>query len=356
VPSPPQPRFTSIEDLQYYLRSQGQDVPRQTVLAWTLAGAEVMVERYCRRRFSPEPALRTDYQRQVVSVFGQGQTNVLQLAGTLAFSLGGNSTGPLTLPITASQLQAALRANITGLSQVTCGGGPLPTYPINVYMIGVPNATSQPQALLAVDSSGISPAGMASVYDAGFDSNPPVARRYTTRGMKEIRVMDLRAIDPEPDPRIPSSGGIYLYGRRLLPNQYFTGYGSYAPGGADEAIGVGDYAEPADRVILGYGYGLGMTLAQQFAYVLPQMYLANDATITGRWGWNPTPPDIIDATYAVAARRYRERDASFSDQIVTPEGMALAFFKTLPASVKGALDAYRVPNIGLLGAGGGGFS
>jgi hypothetical protein len=354
VPTPPQPRFTSVEDLQYYLRSSGGSVPTQQVLGWVLAGAETMVERYCRRRFTPSPALRTDYQRQVVSISGQGQTNVLQIAGSFRLQYNGNWTSVLTLPVTPVALQAALQA-VSGLGSVTCGGGPLPSYPISVYMRGVPSPSETPQAMLIPDNSGLGTSGYVSVADMGFDSNPPVARRFTTRGRAEVRVPDLRVVDPDVDPRIvpvgpngANSGGVWLYGRRLLPNQYYLGYQGYAPGGADEAIGTGEYAEPVDHMVLGYGYGLGMTLAQQFAYVLPQMYLANDLTITGRWGWSPTPPDVVDATLAVAARRYRERDAGFSDAYQTPEGALLQFFKQIPASAKAALDLYRVPNIALV--------
>jgi hypothetical protein len=314
------------------------------VLAQMLASAEIMVERYCRRHFAPEPALRTDYQRQVIACNGQGQTNVLQLAGSFSLAYGGQGV-TLTLPVTASALQAALR-QLPGLSAVQCGGGPLPSYPISVYMIGVANTT--PQTLITADSTGLGAAGYVTVIDCGFDSSPPVTKRFTTRGKTENKVPDLRLVDPAPDPNIPGSGGVVLYGRRLLPNQYYLGYSGYAPGGADESFGTGDYAEPASTITLGYGYGLGMTLAQQFAYVLPQMYLANDLQITGRWGWYPTPADIVDATYSIASRAYRERDAAFSDQLMSPEGVAFAFYKSMPSRIKAILDPYRPLHIALI--------
>lgn len=345
--TPPQPRWTDLETLSYYLSGSGQSVPAQTTRAWMLASAERGIERYTRRRFTPYPKLRTDYQRQVLACEGQGQTNLLQLAGTVGVGYLGSAKTYLALPITAAQMQVALRT-ISGLGGVICAGGPLPQYPIDVYMEGVPNPTVAPQAMIETDSSGLGTAGWLMSVDAGFDSNPPVMLKFTTRGKTEIRMPDLREVSPSPDPRVPGSGGIMLYGRRLFPNQYMLGYNSYGATGADEQIGTGPYAEPATSVILGYGWGMGMTLAQQFAYVLPQMYLANDLWITGRWGWNPTPEDVVDTTYGVATRRYREKDAAFSDQMVTPEGIAFSFFKQLPASLKLTLDSYRVPNLALV--------
>jgi hypothetical protein len=340
----PQPRFTDVATLSAMLGATASDATRSTLLALFLVSAETAVERYARRHFAPSPGFRTDYQRQVVGVEGGAQTNVLNVAGTFELAYGGTQVN-LLLPANASQLQAALRT-LPGLSAVTCGGGPLPAYPISVYMTGAPNTT--PQTLLQADSTGLGSAGYVVITDCGYDSNPPVTRRYTTRGKTTNRVQDLRLVDAAPDPRIPGSGGVVLYGRRLFPNQYFLEYNGYSPGGADEAFGTGEYAEPASEIILGYGYGLGMTLAQQFAYVLPQQYLANDLQITGRWGFSPTPIDVLDATYTWAARAYREKDAAFSDTLMTPEGMTFSYFKTMPARVKQVLDTYRILNIALV--------
>lgn len=346
--STPQPRFTDLDTFEAYLRTTANSVPKQTVLPILLASAERMVERYCRRRFAPSPRLSDTYQRQVVSLLGSAASFLAPtIAGHLGVSFAGQATAPLQLPLQASALQAALGPLSTvGVGNVLCTGGPLPASPISVVWQGTLDGD---QPLLEVDSSALS-GGYALVTDAGYDSLPPVMRRFTTRGESSVRIPDLRAVDASPDPRVPNSGGVVLYGQRLLPTQYDLGYAGYGEGGADEAIGEGDQAEPSTEINLGYGFGPAFSVAASFSFVSPIGYVNNDLSITGRWGWLPTPIDIVDAVYTVGSRRWAERNAWFSDAYVTPEGMTLSFYKQLPAAAQAALSTYRVPNIALIGS------
>lgn len=236
-------RFTTLDDFKEYASLGGtSDVDR--MLTRALAGAEEFAERYCRRRFAPEPALD----------------------------------------------------------------------------------------------------------DEGKDTRPSIRKRFTTRGKTVIRIPDLRVVDE-------GAGGVNFYGRKLYADtQYFLGYDGY--GDEDEYGGEGHEPgsdpgavvphEPATEITLGYGYGTGYGISGQFAYVLPLGYKANDLEIWGRWGFNPTPPSVLDAVYSIAARRYRERDASWSDTVVTPEGGALSYFRQMPASVQAELDRFRITNWGLV--------
>jgi hypothetical protein len=185
--------------------------------------------------------------------------------------------------------------------------------------------------------------------DTGEDTEPSVRKRFTTRGRTVVRIPDLRVVDN-------GAGGVIFYGRTLYPiTQYYLGpdgYGDEADWGGEENAsdpgqpGIGPVVQhnPATEITLGYGYGTGYGISGQFAYVLPLGYRANDLEIWGRWGWYPTPPSILDGTYAIAARRYRERDASWSDTVVTPAGGAMQYLKQMPSSVKAELDSFRVPN------------
>lgn len=74
-----------------------------------------------------------------------------------------------------------------------------------------------------------------------------------------------------------------------------------------------------------------------------------ELVIKGRFGFNPTPPDIVDAALTVAARRYRERDASWSDNLQLSEGGLLTYFKSLPGNTQLILRSYKLPRIGVIG-------
>lgn len=68
----------------------------------------------------------------------------------------------------------------------------------------------------------------------------------------------------------------------------------------------------------------------------------------GRFGFNPTPPDIVDAVLTIAARRYRERDAAFSDTLQMAEGGLLTYFRSLPSNVQLILRSYKLPRIAVI--------
>ncbi len=70
-----------------------------------------------------------------------------------------------------------------------------------------------------------------------------------------------------------------------------------------------------------------------------------ELTITGRFGFNPTPADIVDAVLTIAARRYRERDAVFSDSLQTSEGGLLTYFRSLPSNIQLILRSYKMPRL-----------
>lgn len=75
-----------------------------------------------------------------------------------------------------------------------------------------------------------------------------------------------------------------------------------------------------------------------------------ELTILGRFGFNPTPADILDAVLTIAARRYRERDAAFADAVQLGEtGAVNSYFRSLPSNIQHILRSYKLPRIALVG-------
>lgn len=337
------PRFTNVETLQSYVSAKSNSVDKEAAMRTMLASSERFIERYTRQRFVPEPALAdpsTGYQRRVVGIASASVP--ASASGVIELHFDGGATGQLELPLTAAELQPVLEV-VMGSGNVQCAGGPLPGYPISVTFAG---SLTGVQPELTADSSGLDQ-GYCYVNDAGFDSLPPVLKRFTSNGETWVRLPSLRVVDPGVDPRMPSVAGITLAGRRLLPNQYTLGYNSYAEGGSDD-MGSPD-TEPATHIVIGYSYGVSLSPAEQFSFLSPLQYEPNDLQIVGRWGWLTPPEDLVDVVYRCAARGYREREAAYSDQLVVPDGMVYQFFKSLPAFVQAVADSLRVPNFALVG-------
>lgn len=69
--------------------------------------------------------------------------------------------------------------------------------------------------------------------------------------------------------------------------------------------------------------------------------LAQNLVVTGRFGVVPAPADIVDAVLAIAARRYRERDAAYGDAVQLGDGGVVSYFRQLPLSARAILDSYQ---------------
>jgi hypothetical protein len=142
---------------------------------------------------------------------------------------------------------------------------------------------------------------------AGEDTATPVVRRFSTRGGRRVAISDLR-----------SATQVTLAGTVLAAYTAASGTGYLLVG------------ETPHTVI--YLYGAGHS----------QVTL-DDLEITGRFGWNPIPADIRDAVLTLAARRFRERDASFADSVQDTELGTLSFSRQLPPAVASVFDSYRPP-------------
>lgn len=146
----------------------------------------------------------------------------------------------------------------------------------------------------------------------GGDTGTPVAKTFKVR-KATVRIPDLR-----------TATSVTLDGATLTEG---SGYD------------IEDYGEPATHI----------KLLTWTPYTW-QLTAYSQLTITGRWGFNPTPADIKDATYRMAGRFYREREAMWSDSMETPDGTGFLFrsswIETMPKSVRGVLDMYALPRVG----------
>lgn len=152
----------------------------------------------------------------------------------------------------------------------------------------------------------------------GVDSASPVTKTFVVSpNQSVVRIPDLRSATTI------ALGGVAL----------------------QEAIGYQYDAniEPAQSIYLAVTpYGLGGVT------YFGTTTLANKLQITGRWGFNPTPPDVKDCVLALAARRYKERNTAWADSLAMPDGSVLSYFRQLPASVQGALSMYKSAKVALV--------
>lgn len=71
-------------------------------------------------------------------------------------------------------------------------------------------------------------------------------------------------------------------------------------------------------------------------------------TIKGRFGFKSVPADIRDAVMTIGARRYRERDANFSDAVQMADGSIQSYFRSLPSNIQLILRSYKSPRIAVM--------
>jgi hypothetical protein len=65
--------------------------------------------------------------------------------------------------------------------------------------------------------------------------------------------------------------------------------------------------------------------------------------VTGRWGIDVLPDDVVDAIYVHAARHYYEWSAKLADRVTPGEGAtAEHYYRSLPTSVTSVYDSMRV--------------
>jgi hypothetical protein len=133
----------------------------------------------------------------------------------------------------------------------------------------------------------------------GEDDPSPVTRTVRARGLRMIRIPDVRRLD-----QVDADGTV------LLPTQWEL---------------VGREGDPAVAIRLNLD--------------------ARVLVLTGLFGWAPPPAPVVKATLTLAARSYEERDARFADQVIDPVGSVSNYFRQLPASVVAELGLYRYPGI-----------
>lgn len=149
---------------------------------------------------------------------------------------------------------------------------------------------------------------IAPVPAAGSD--PPATKQYRLRGRRWLGIADLRL-----------ATSVTLDGATLLPD---TGYELDAD--------TDDEAATSIALLGAVPYTRGVT--------------PGVLTITGYWGWQPIPDGMFDAVSRLGSRLYHERDATYSDAVVSADGAVMQYFRQLPASVQAYIDHKRIRMLG----------
>lgn len=66
---------------------------------------------------------------------------------------------------------------------------------------------------------------------------------------------------------------------------------------------------------------------------VPDTSVPNDLVITGDWGWDPLPDDLLQATKVLAAFFAKRSDSVLADTVITPEGNAV-IYSGLPLEIR----------------------
>lgn len=81
---------------------------------------------------------------------------------------------------------------------------------------------------------------------------------------------------------------------------------------------------------------------QRYPGYFTQLKLARPSSgtveVTGRFGFNPVPPGLRDAIYALAARRFQERAASYADSAPVMDGTMIHYYRQMPPSIKAEVE------------------
>jgi hypothetical protein len=150
----------------------------------------------------------------------------------------------------------------------------------------------------------------------GADTAPPVTKTFSARGRRRLRVPDLR---------LSNDLVVQLDGVSLTAATAYD-------------LGPGLDEEPATYI----------TLSDISPYVAIRPLWTSILTITGRWGFNPTPPEIKDAVCVLAARAWRDRDANWVDQMQTADGALYAYFRQLPQRVQDTVLGYKRTRVAVI--------
>lgn len=156
------------------------------------------------------------------------------------------------------------------------------------------------------------------------DDDADYTLTLTTGGSASVRVPDLRAVT-----------SITHHGTLLDDDDYTVGVRGMS--GSSPATFLELYStRPPDRY-----FGTVSRIGG---------HEPNDLVIVGRWGFSPTPPEVVHAVCIIASKQWRRRDSGFAEFQVDDSNGALRVAQTIPNDARVILDTFRVPNVGLVRA------
>lgn len=82
----------------------------------------------------------------------------------------------------------------------------------------------------------------------------------------------------------------------------------------------------------------------EYGYLYGPQRHERPITVTGRFGFVTPPAHVIGAIYALAARRFFERDAQYADSVAVGEGAtAQTYYKVLSPELRVAFGSFALP-------------
>jgi hypothetical protein len=71
-----------------------------------------------------------------------------------------------------------------------------------------------------------------------------------------------------------------------------------------------------------------------------------DVALTGRFGFNPTPDDLLnEAVYPISARHWHKRQAMWGDAVELPQGGLVSYFRQFDPSVRDVIESYVIREV-----------
>jgi hypothetical protein len=162
-----------------------------------------------------------------------------------------------------------------------------------------------------------------------FEEQNGVTKTFTTEGRASLAIPDLRSVTAvnSQDVALTANETYYLIPDRMNNGVYTAiQFHAFGGGGRSYLSNPQWFDRNLDRDWRRYGSG----------YSLP-----NDLVITGDWGWDPLPDELLHVTKVLAGWAIKRGDAVLAGGTLTPDGNLLDYSQ-LPPEVKAFIVEWSI--------------
>lgn len=297
-----------------------------------LDSTQLSLERVLAKRFDPYPAFAPD---QVLAVTATG--------GTLTLTYGA-TTAAIAFNAPAEDVEDALEVLAgVGVGNVSCSGGPLASAPVTVRFF-----LPTPQGTLTADGTLLTGPGHGATVTPTtdvFDSAPPV-RIEVPIELRPSQIAPPFMVPPQPwmspNPQPPFRASLADVIPVRIPHARSVTQvevDNQTQADPTTVLTSAQYMLEADPTLYAAVPG-AVTFARRVVITDLTINAPSTMFVTGKFGITPAPGDLVDAVYMIVARRYKERDARYGDQVMLPEGQVVNYFRQFNAFVRATVDSY----------------